>query len=749
MAEISIPLALCDDGFRFILLMRADKKPIEKWKENNYSYNSPALLDHIKNGNNYGICGGFDDLCVLDSDDVSRWDELGATNLIPDTLTIESRPNHRQYYLRCANQKNKPLYDPERTILNKEINKEESEHIGDIKSIDGYVVGPNCIHPTGSIYTIINDKPIATISLDALSSLVGLFRSTRNPELIKKPQSETLKNEKSGVDEFDQLPVIDIMYPSGKITKKGDEVRGDHPVHGSKNGGNYVVNTRKNAWHCKRCNRGGGSALAIAVKEGIISCAEAQEGVLRGDLFKQVLRIAEEKYGLKPRCSSNKSEELEEEVITEEELKAYSLPEGPKFVCKLPMDHFIQRYMAYGADVSDAYPDYWFAGGLHALAVVADKKIKIDLKQGTHYPNLYICILGKSTLSRKSTAVKKTKDRLIEVLPELKYSMVPTEFSAEAFVEHMDHYNHASWVRDEAAGVLSTMKKTYMGGFKDTLMQLYDCDEIHRKLRTSQRKSVQTDFNVDDPYLNILFATTDASLGANTEQNDTLSGFMARFLYFFPQGKKPRWMPLEEGTAQNSIFEEIVRNQLSDIASKVEHLLGCAAMHFSPEAKKFYDEWQRVREDEWIASNDGFCMQIHGRLAPTVAKLCMLFELGSTDFDASKTIRLEFVKEACRLVDEYFMPTARSAYDLVGANAEKNVIDRIIMYLKNHGGKVSGREILADIKIKSKDLTEYLNTMVESGTVEIKTIKRGGKGRDTHYVFLSPLLAADSKTAIS
>jgi hypothetical protein len=33
--------------------------------------------------------------------------------------------------------------------------------------------------------------------------------------------------------------------------------------------------------------------------------------------------------------------------ITEEELNAYSLPDGPKFECKLPEDHFIQQFIKY------------------------------------------------------------------------------------------------------------------------------------------------------------------------------------------------------------------------------------------------------------------------------------------------------------------------------------------------------------------------------------------------------------------
>jgi len=212
---------------------------------------------------------------------------------------------------------------------------------------------------------------------------------------------------------------------------------------------------------------------------------------------------------------------------------------------------------------------------------------------------------------------------------------------------------------------------------------------------------------------------------------------MARFLFFFPQGQKTKWLPLEEGNAANSMFEGVVRDQLASIAAKMAELPECTALHFSPDAASYYTEWQRVREEEWTASNDGDAMQIYSRLAPTVAKLAMLFELGSPDFDVSNPIRLEFVEEACRLVDSYFMPTARAVYDLVGSNAEKNVIDRIIAYLKKHGGKASKKEILRDVKIKSTDFHDFLGTMSESGVVETKNDPRGGKGRDGLLVFLT------------
>ncbi|MBN2252016.1 MAG: DUF3987 domain-containing protein [Candidatus Altiarchaeota archaeon] len=369
------------------------------------------------------------------------------------------------------------------------------------------------------------------------------------------------------------------------------------------------------------------------------------------------------------------------------------------------------------------------------LSVLSDKTLKVDLRQVTLWTNLNILMLGKSSLSRKSTVVARTEELLQRVKPSLMESAVPTEFSPEAFIEHLSENQHAHWIRDEAAGVLSAMRREYMRGFKDSLMQLYDCRPFFRKLRTSFRKGAKTEFRVDDPYLNLLWATTDASFAANTEQNDTLSGFLARFLFHFPQRAKENWLPLEEGTALNTPMEDVVINQLTTIVRKIEDMEP-TSLHLHPDAATYYVEWQRVREAEWLASNDGHGQQIYSRLAPTVAKLAILFELGSTDFDPERPIRPELIQEACRQVEEYYMPTAKAVYDSVGADAEKNIIDRIIRFLKNRGGKATRREISRHVKIKARELEEYLATMEADGTVSYEIVQ-GARGRSSGWIILS------------
>jgi len=430
-------------------------------------------------------------------------------------------------------------------------------------------------------------------------------------------------------------------------------------------------------------------------------------------------------------------EEMLIKGMSQEEFDAYKLPTGPKFTLNLPADHFITRFIGYGSAISDAYCVYWFMAALFILAVVADKKIRFVTKMDTFYPNIWIYILGDSSLARKTTAVKKANEMLKAALGFMyANACVPNTFSPEAFIEHMSDYPHAPWVRDEAAGVLSVMQKDYMRGFKDDLMQLFDCTPINRMLRTSHRKGEKTRFNVDDPYLNLFFASTGAALGFNLNLIDKETGFLARFVFAYPQGEKECYMPLDQGEAYHSELEEICISQLTTLAAKMAELPECVDMTHSPEARAYYNTWQETREKEAARLKDGYSSQIFSRLNPTVIKLAMLFEMGSADFDPTRPIREEYFVEACRLIDEYFMPTTRTTYDMIGSANKENQIERIFLYLSRNGGKATQKEIMRDVKIKSKDFAEYLLTMIECDLVEQKDVYDEETKRNTSYIFM-------------
>src|SRR3990167_5840644 len=99
----TIPKTLENENFRFIKLRTKEKIPLEQgWTTNkNYRYDSPELQLHLKHGGNYGVCGGFGNLVIIDCDipEVSQAVEA----LLPETFTVKSgrtkNPGKHFYYL--------------------------------------------------------------------------------------------------------------------------------------------------------------------------------------------------------------------------------------------------------------------------------------------------------------------------------------------------------------------------------------------------------------------------------------------------------------------------------------------------------------------------------------------------------------------------------------------------------------------------------------------------------------------------
>jgi len=611
------------------------------------------------------------------------------------------------------------------------------------------VVGPGCKHPSGSIYTVVVDAPIAEVSGELLRSIIQRFKTGKkvntNYQRLEEGASKAKKLKYEVEDPLDSLQVLAIMPPAGEISRSGDELRGDHPIHGSTNGGNYVINTSKNVWHCKRCESGGGAAAAIAVKHGLISCSEAGPGELRGDLFKQVLKIAKEKYGMSGKSNgtsnstSSDGPKAEEQAangeISEEDLLKIKIPENPRFKTNLESDNFMQEFIRYGETVTDSYKDYWFAGGLSCLSVAVNRNVVIKLRQGAIYPNVWINILGLSSLARKSTAIDKT-DLTIAAANIDPSCKMPDEFSPEAMIEMLDRRPRAYMIKDESAGLLAVMKKDYMRGLKDALMQLYDGKDINRELRTSRRKSDKTSFQVKNPYLNLVLATTPGSFAANTELLDVTSGWLPRFLHFFPNHVKDRWLPLEEGVPENDLLSAGCHARLIKIRIEFYDLAESRVMHLSDEAAAYFVAWQKVREGELVEAKDDRRAQFYSRLAVYALKMSMLFTVGRGDYADGMKISFDHMQEACRLVDDYFMPMALTIADLVGKAADKNLMDKIISVLTSRGGKLKRRELIRAVHAKKKDLDESLEALEESREIQLVTVSNR-QGSPTQWITLS------------
>ncbi len=280
-----IPVQLQNDNFGFVKLRSKTKEPFEKgWQKSPYTHEE--IQSWIDEGGNYGVQGGYGGLIIIDAD-MPEIDEVVKSKLQP-TFTVKTpRCGHHYYYI-CKD------------IENKIVLKIGEEHFGEIISSGSQVVGPGSIHPdTGTEYEVVNDVEIATISRELIYSELMEYIPFEYP----KKDTQT---------EISDISIVDVLDKAGAELKKvGSQLVCGHPVHGSTNENNFVVSHDKNVWHCFRCNSGGGAISLVAVLEEIIECSESVPGGLKGEKFKQTLKLVNEKYGFDiKRLDNIKAEEV-------------------------------------------------------------------------------------------------------------------------------------------------------------------------------------------------------------------------------------------------------------------------------------------------------------------------------------------------------------------------------------------------------------------------------------------------------
>lgn len=759
---ISIPDILKD--CLFIIVGKKQKVPFEKkWQsDNNYAIDDQKLLTALKNGYNYGVMPSGN-VCIFDADEYNQLQELGVLEPFDDTFTVKSgnvEGDHFHYY-----------FETDEEIGNKKIvlfHPETGKHLGEIypPNCPAMCVGAGSVHPSGKPYTIFKDHSLKFIpSKDIKAILEKCKKKEPEQEQPKTKEVDWSKHEGSRDTLTDKtgLRIEDIGYPSGKVVINGDEIQGSHPIHGSTTGMNYSINTAKNLFHCWRCGTGGDPLVFIAVKEGLIRCEDAEEGVLNdpeimkslneviksgkkyNKIYAENLKKAEEEERRLYNENKRQEEErkrIEEKSISEEEFK--SIDDRPdikelKFKINVPEDHFISKYVKHHLDKTDAYPDYHYAAALTLLSIAADRKVIIPLKQGDIYTNLWIMNLGRSSFSRKSTALRTVK---YVVGAFGAFHELPGMFSTEGLIESFDDNSHGHLIKDECAQILGSInKKQYMSDVRDVLCELYECGDIKRKLRTS-KKNVKSEYEIKDSYPVFLFATTPDNFFDNSTKLDITSGWLIRFLYVFPRYPK-KTKGLEIGTEQGKISLNNIGNDFNNIAGNVA-AFDQIEMIPSNKGLDEFNEWFISRQEELENDEEerSLHIQVFSRILINALKIAALLTLGDKSCEnefkslgVSQDIKIEdieqikdpkpkiiipdkYMQEATRLIDEYFLPIACDIIDDVTARENENIQGRIIQVIKESPGcKITRSQLIKKMRITSKILDEHINTLEEGDVI--------------------------------
>ena len=202
--------------------------------------------------------------------------------------------------------------------------------------------------------------------------------------------------------------------------------------------------------------------------------------------------------------------------------------------------------------------------------------------------NIYISLIGQSTLPRKSTVQQMAKG----LYPHEK--LLPQEFSPEKFIEELSEDGWRILFSSEFTYFLKHIGKgSYLSPIVEILNELHGCPPVYiRKIRG--KKGGKSEFIVRKPYLSILSTVTPEMLKQYLNAELMLGGFLARWLLV--EGK-PSPKPRKRLHPDAIRLHENIRYALEQIIRMAKN--SPTYFEFDDEALERYNEIERRVYEEY------------------------------------------------------------------------------------------------------------------------------------------------------
>jgi hypothetical protein len=374
---------------------------------------------------------------------------------------------------------------------------------------------------------------------------------------------------------------------------------------------------------------------------------------------------------------------------------------------------FISDFVAYAEESTDAPPIYHRFMGYGTLSAVVGRNVYLTYGSQPLYCNLWIILIGKSSVLHKSTSLNYARDLIREVKSDI---ILPNEFTPEKLVAVLADNPQGVFIWDELASFLGQTGKDYMAGTKEIMTNLYDCPPVY------SRKTKGDAAEIRDPYVVVLAATTPDWMTKQLTQADIRGGFLPRFICV-PAYDKEKVLPVPPPA------------DMAKRAALIEHLRAIAGiqgeMTLSPEAKAKYESWYLAMHAEILSLDGGLLDAFFSRLADYTLKLAMLNELSTT---RSLTVSLGSMERAISLT-EMLKGTLRTLVEEElsfsrNEHAEKTVLKHI-----KQEKKIGHSALLRKVHLSAKDFDMAMTTLKEKGYIDDEKVSREDRGGRPRTVY--------------
>lgn len=390
---------------------------------------------------------------------------------------------------------------------------------------------------------------------------------------------------------------------------------------------------------------------------------------------------------------------------------------------------FIDEYRQWGEEKTDAPAIYHDLSAFILLSSLLSANIKLETSYGTLRPNLWGLVLGETTITRKSTAMRMATGIISDIDDDI---VLATDASAEGLLSGLQSRSGRTSVffRDEVTGFFSSIqKKDYLSGLPELLTQLYDCPPI---LRRRLRKEL---ISISDPIFIFFGGGIEDRIYTILDETHILSGFLPRFLIVSGEADLARIRrtgpPTQQSIEQGQAIYAKLHGMYHDYITIHETtVLGQkASMPVDVEAILTNDAWElygdieyRLVEAASNSANPTTALPTFNRLAVSMLKMSVL--VASTQREPVEEL-LQVDVDDIRHAAKYIQHWGNFTVDLV-ENIGQTINGRMYMkaldLVQQNPGLLRG-ELMRLMNLNKREVTEIQDTLEARG--QINVVKEG------------------------
>lgn len=369
--------------------------------------------------------------------------------------------------------------------------------------------------------------------------------------------------------------------------------------------------------------------------------------------------------------------------------------------------NWLQAYHAY-VEGTESLPIFHWWTALGTLAGAAQRKIFMDMGYYQVHSNLFVVLVSRPGVGRKTTALRigkgllrGTKDYGVDINFSTQASSVAALVRQFTGIANKEHQSLTAYINE-----LGSLLGTKSTETTDFLTDIFDGNPDWDKQTISRGLE-----KIEKPWFNMMGGTTPQWLGENLSETAVEGGFVSRtvFVYGHEHGDLVAFPELTDEQ------KELRRHLMHDLAV-IAQIKG--EFRFTDEARNWYEQWY---EDPARLSREyderltGYYQRKHIHMKK-VAMLLRLSE-GTTEKSEDLVVQLQDVQTALGVLEE-IEPGMKKAFTAVGKNVLSTDLERIRdQIFKN--GRIRYKEVLASHihSVPKEDLDKLLQTLMDMGEI--------------------------------